>query len=285
MEREVETTAEIFAHYQQSAAGRLRYELAQQNLEDLHDLSRPLRVLDAAGGNGRNTEFLLRQGHTVTLFDSDPEMLQQAHQRLAELNLFERCQLVEGTLEGITELLPAEQFDLILCHHVLEYTDDSLHILKGLQEVAAPAGELSLITLNPVSEVIRAIVFRRDPALARSKLTDLSYDAKWFGQATLYPLDQIIAWAEQSGWSPRDFRAIRVLADYISEEELTEVREQEITLLEEELAGLEPYRRFGRYIQFCFKKRDVTTDGENLMDEDGNASGLGGIGNAYSSRG
>lgn len=254
MERKAETTAEIFARYQRSAAGRLRYRLAQQNIEELHDLSRPLRVLDAAGGNGMNTEFLLHQGHMVTLLDSDPEMLQQAHQRLEELNLFERCQLVEGTLEGITELLPAEHFDLILCHHVLEYTDAGLYILKALQEAAVPAGELSLITLNPVSEVIRAIVFRRDPALARSKLTDMSYDARWFGQATLYPLDQITTWAEQSGWSLQDFRAIRVLADYIPEEELTEVQEQELIRLEKELASLEPYRRFGRYIQFCFKK-------------------------------
>jgi S-adenosylmethionine-dependent methyltransferase len=261
MEKKVETTTQIFARYQQSTAGRLRYELAHQNLKELHDLSRPLQVLDAAGGNGMNTEVFLRQGHTVTLLDSDPEMLQQAHQRLAELNLFERCQLVEGALEGVTELLPPEQFDLILCHHVLEYTDDSLHNLKALQEVAAPAGELSLITLNPVSEVIRAIIFRRDPALARSKLTDLSYDAKWFGQATLYPLEQITAWAEQSGWSLRDFRAIRVLADYIPEEELTEVREQELIRLEKKLAGLEPYRRFGRYIQFCLKKQDAYSSG------------------------
>ena len=261
MERKVETTAQIFARYQHSAAGRLRYELAQQNLEKLHDLSRPLRVLDAAGGNGINTEFLLYQGHTVTLLDSDPEMLRQAHQRLVDLNLLERCQLVEGTLEGVTELLSAEQFDLILCHHVLEYTDDSLHILKALQAVAAPAGELSLITLNPVSEVIRAIVFRQDPALARSKLTELSYDARWFGQAMLYPLEQITAWAEQSGWLLRDFRAIRVLADYIPEEELTEAREQELICLEKELAGLEPYRRFGRYIQFCFRKQDAYSSG------------------------
>jgi S-adenosylmethionine-dependent methyltransferase len=256
MERKVETTAEMFARYQQSTASRLRYELAQHNLEELHDLSRPLRVLDAAAGNGMNTEFLSRQGHTVTLLDSDPEMLQQARHRLTELNLIERCQLVEGTLERTAELLPAKQFDLILCHHALEYTDASLHIFKGFQQVAAPAGELSLITLNPVSEVLRAIVFHRDPALARSKLTDLSYDAKWFGQATLYPLEQITDWAEQSGWSLRDFRAIRVLADYIPEEELTEVRERELTRLEKELASLEPYRRFGRYMQFCFKKTD-----------------------------
>jgi len=149
--------------------------------------------------------------------------------------------------------LPAEQFDLILCHHALEYTDKSPHNLKALQKVSAPAGELSLITLILIREVIRAILFRRDPALAQCKFTDLSYDAKWFGQATLYPWEQITAWADQAGWSLQDFRAIRVLADYIPEKELTEAREQELLRLEKELAGLEPYRRFGRYIQFCFK--------------------------------
>jgi XTP/dITP diphosphohydrolase len=35
MKGKVETTAQIFARYQQSAAGRLRYELAQQNLAKL----------------------------------------------------------------------------------------------------------------------------------------------------------------------------------------------------------------------------------------------------------
>jgi hypothetical protein len=37
---------------------------------------------------------------------------------------------------------------------------------------------------------------------------------------------------------------------------LTEARERELVRLEEELASLEPYRRFGRYIQFCFKKQE-----------------------------
>jgi hypothetical protein len=38
---------------------------------------------------------------------------------------------------------------------------------------------------------------------------------------------------------------------------LTEAREQELLRLEKELAGLEPYRRFGRYIQFCFRRQNA----------------------------
>ena len=251
-------TASALANYQRSVAGRLRYRLAQQNIEQMHNLNRPLRVLDAAGGNGLNTEYYLRQGYSVTIFDSDRAMLDQARRRLGAL--LERCQILEGTLEQIVDYLPAEQFDLILCHHALEYLHDGLHVLKALRKLAAPAGELSLITLNPVSEVIRAVIFRRDAALASSKLTDFQYDARWFGQATLYSLEEVTARAKESGWLLRDFRAIRIFSDYFPEDEMTKDREHELLTLEEELTGLEPYRRIGRYAQFCFEKQGKLFD-------------------------
>ncbi len=256
MSKEAATTAESFARYHDSPASRLRYLQAQHNLSEMHNLRPSLRVLDAAGGNGLNTEYFLREGHVVTLLDSDPKMLQQARARLSEANLLERCRLEQGTLESISDRLAGEQFDLILCHHVLEYTDQAPNILRAFSDLATSAGELSLITLNPVSEVIRAVVFRQDPILARSKLTDMSYDAKWFGQATLYPFEQIAAWSEQGGWTLRDFRAIRVLADYLPQEGLTKEREEELLAAEKEMAGREPYRRIGRYLQFCLVKNE-----------------------------
>jgi len=182
-------------------------------------------------------------------------MLKQAEQRSAEENLLDRCQFVTGAIERAAELLPHEQFDLVLCHHVIEYLRDPCHLFRELHKVCAAAGELSLITLNPVSEAIRAVVFSKNPALAHSRLVDLSYDAKWFGQATLYSLDQILGWAKDTSWTVADFRGIRVLADYIPETEYDDAKEQEALRLEEELACLEPYRRIGRYLQFCFKKQ------------------------------
>ena len=252
MGSEVASRASALSHYQDSLAGRLRYALARQNIEKMHSLSRPLNILDAAGGNGVNTEYFLRLGHSVTLFDSDPGMLEQARRRMD--GFLEKCRIVEGRLEGIVDLIPARKFDLVLCHHVVEYLQDGLRILKSLYELAAPAGELSLITLNPVSEVIRAVIFSQDPALANSRLTDTNYDARWFGQAKLYSLEQVIADAEDAGWRLRDFRAVRVFSDYFPEKEITAEREQELLGLEEKLSGLEPYRRVGRYAQFCFEK-------------------------------
>ena len=248
-----ESTAQRFARYQDSLASRLRYEQAQRNLAELHDLRRPRRVLDAAGGNGLNTEFLLRQGHAVTLLDADPEMLRQARERFGGAGLLGRCEFQEGTLEGMAGILPQGRFDLILCHHAIEYSKSPRQIFAAFRELASAGGEVSLITLNPVSEVIRAAVFRRDAALAREKLGDLRYDARWFGQAMLYPFEQIRAWAEEASLKLADFRALRVLADYIPEEQAAGQADA-VLALEHDLAAREPYRRFGRYLQFCLKR-------------------------------
>jgi S-adenosylmethionine-dependent methyltransferase len=250
-----QTTAATFAGYQKSVTGHMRYVLAQYNMMRLHSLARPLRVLDAAGGNGVNTRWLARQGHAVTLLDSDPAMLKQAEQQLREGGVLDRCDIVEGTLEDAPQLLRAREFELVLCHHIIEYLKDPSQLFAAMHQVSCGTAELSLITLNPVSETIRAIMFRRDPKLAHSKLIDQSYDAKWFGQGTLYSSDQLVSWGRQVGWQLVDFRGVRVLADYIPDSEYDDTKEQEAILLEQELSGLEPYRRIGRYLQFCFTKQ------------------------------
>jgi S-adenosylmethionine-dependent methyltransferase len=257
MQKDDQTTAAVFAGYQKSVTGRMRYVLAQRNIMELHSLDRPLEVLDAAGGNGINAQWLASQGHSVTLLDTDPAMLSQAKQQLEKEGLFSRCRIVEGTLESAPDLLPAGRFDLVLCHHIIEYLKNPYELFTAMHKVSNDRGELSLITLNPVSETIRAIIFRRDPTLARSKLVDQSFDAKWFGKARLYDYDQIVAWGEESGWRLIDFRAVRVLADYISDDEYDEAKEQEAISLEKELSGLEPYRRIGRYLQFSFRKQSL----------------------------
>ncbi len=248
------SAAQVYLDYQRSESGQLRYRLAQRNMEKLHQLDVPKVILDAAGGNGFISEFLLRRGHTVTLFDSDVEMLKQSRQRLADADLLARCRLVEGNLDHLSLLFPADYFDLIVAHHILEYLPDVPAVIKSLYALAKKGGEFSLITLNPVSEVIRSIIFQQEPLTAQSKLTDLSFDSKWFGQATLYPMDQILIWATKAGWSLNDFRGIRILADYLPAASLTETKANDLIALEERVASLEPYRRFGRYLQFAFQK-------------------------------
>src|SRR5258708_1346113 len=248
------TTASIFADYQMLPTGRMRYTLAQKNLSEMHDLTRPRSVLDAAGGNGLYTGWLRRSGHAVTLLDQDSEMLDQGRARMSNSGFQSRCRFLQSRIEDADRAVGSNRFDLIVCHHIIEYLDDPKETLHVLQRVATAGGELSLVTLNPVSEVIRAMVFRHDGALALSKLRSLDYDAKWFGKAKLYSHEQVAQWAAQAGWVLQEFRAIRVLADYIPDAEYDDARERQVNELEIALSNIEPYRRIGRYLQFCFKK-------------------------------
>jgi S-adenosylmethionine-dependent methyltransferase len=250
-----QSIASAFLGYQRSTAGRLRYEQAHRNLRKLHALDQPLRALDAGGGNGTNTAFLLDGGHKVTLYDANPEMISQVRERLSATASREACRLVEGRLEDIGSHLAGELFDLIVCHHVIEYVPDVPALIRALHGLAAPGAELSLITLNPVSEVVRAIVFQQDAAQACAKLENLEYDARWFGQARLYPWEQIVAWADAAGWSLHDYRGIRVLADYVLKADAMGPVPGAVCAMEDAMAGREPYRRFGRYFQFCFRRR------------------------------
>src|SRR5262249_10511015 len=130
-----------------------------------------------------------------------------------------RIRDVEGGLEGIGALLPSQTVDLVVWHHALGDVADGVGVRKRVYPLASRDGQVSLITLNPVSEAVRAAVFQRDASAALSKLDDLRYDAKWFGNAHLYPLEDILARAADAGWTLRDFRGIRVLSDYVPDAE------------------------------------------------------------------
>jgi S-adenosylmethionine-dependent methyltransferase len=255
-DQDATATAEAFARYQESFAAHLRYIQAQRQLAVFFDLGSPLRVLDGAGGNGLNAAFLVASGHEVTVVDANPEMLRKAEERLAPLGRPDRWRLIQGRIEEpIPELARGAPFSVILLHHVLEYLRSPASALAALGRLAVAGAGLSVITLNPVSEVIRAVVFRGDPALAERRLADLSYDARWFGQATLYPMEQIIRWASEGGWHLQEYRGIRVLADYLSAPPPTPEMAQATVSLEEHLEARDPFRSFGRYLHFHFVRQ------------------------------
>jgi S-adenosylmethionine-dependent methyltransferase len=245
-------TVSVYKEYQKTPSSRLRYRLAIEGIARLHDIRPGLRVLDAAGGNGLAAEYFLVNGHDVTLLDINPAMVEEAQSRLNAAGLMDRCKLVVGALSAAPDLLSSSFYDLVLLHHVIEYVNDVPSILAGLRRLVRRGAELSLITLNPVSEVLRAVFFQHDAAAARLKLTDLRYDARWFGEARLYERDQLLGWAEGAGWRLKDFRGIRVLSDYVPDETIHPGLEADLVKLEIELGGRDPYRLFGRYLQFAF---------------------------------
>ena len=120
-----------YAAYLETPEGRLRLDLAFANLlEFLPQATQPLQALDLGCGTGANALRLARLGHHVTLLDSSLQMLDFAKRAVQEAGVTERITLKHGDAAQLANLLPAESFDVILCHNILEYVDDPCAVLR-----------------------------------------------------------------------------------------------------------------------------------------------------------
>ena len=95
---------------------KLKYKLVQTNLAK-HLGQGQMRILDAGGGNGLDSIPFATQGHFVNIVDYSQEML-------SDIQAQERVTTHFADVREISSLFPDSQFDLILCHNVLQYIED-----------------------------------------------------------------------------------------------------------------------------------------------------------------
>jgi len=125
-----------------TSKGRLRHQVLLHYLSELINTSVPYNVLDAGGGTGMMSLEFAQAGHNVTLCDGSVEVLDIAKQRLADAT--NAC--VEHI--DILSLNYPQQFDLILCHAVLEWVQEPLVIIDKLFTQLREGGRLSLSFFN-----------------------------------------------------------------------------------------------------------------------------------------
>jgi S-adenosylmethionine-dependent methyltransferase len=151
-----------------SVKGRVRtYVMHQQLLENLPPP--PATVLDVGGGAGHQSFPLAQIGYEVTLLDLSAAMLDKARQRLGRLPLEvqRRVTFVQGDGENADEKLHGRRFDVVLCHGVLGYLEESDSMMSQLSQCAADGGIVSVMTGNAHAMAVRPALERRwDDALA-----------------------------------------------------------------------------------------------------------------------
>jgi S-adenosylmethionine-dependent methyltransferase len=97
------------------------------------------RILDVGGGDGGDAIPLALAGHRVTVLDPSTPMLRQLARDAADAGATSRVVGLQGDVASIPTL-GLQNFDLVLCHFVLQYFDDLDGPLALLAGAVRPGG-------------------------------------------------------------------------------------------------------------------------------------------------
>ncbi|GAA4992139.1 methyltransferase domain-containing protein [Kineococcus glutinatus] len=156
--------------------GRLRYRVVDHTLARVCRTvsGRPLRVLDAGGGDGSDAVALARRGCRVTVLDTSTRMLERARAAAAAAGVADRVRTVDADLEDLRALADLTDhraggsgtFDLVLCHDVLQHRPGGEEQVRAdvatLVSSVRPGGCVSLLASNPAGDVLAAVARRHD---------------------------------------------------------------------------------------------------------------------------
>tara|TARA_R110002167_G_scaffold84690_2_gene230142 strand:+ start:178 stop:942 length:765 start_codon:yes stop_codon:yes gene_type:complete len=229
-----------------STKGRLRHELLVHHLHNyISDKSMPLEVLDAGGGTGVMTEVMLGLGHKVTLSDMSSEVLSIAKQKLGEnINLD-----IQHT--DILSLSNNKQFDLVVCHAVLEWLQDPFEVIDKLVDLVKPGGHLSLSFFNHDAQLFGNMLYGNfdyvEQGMTTKNIVRLSPKNPQKPKVIVSQLESLpVKIIKQAG--------IRCFHDYLKQPEKQISEYEQLKQLEIQYGSTEPYLWLGKYFLIIAQK-------------------------------
>ncbi|MGA9508046.1 MAG: methyltransferase domain-containing protein [Candidatus Sulfotelmatobacter sp.] len=248
--------AEKYAAYLETPEGRLRSDVAFENLQAFLPRSpaeKSLCALDLGCGTGATAVRLARLGIHVTLLDSSQAMLEIAKRTVQEAGVADKVVLKRGDALRLTNLFPDASFDVILCHNLLEYLDAPISVLCGAARALRDSSAiLSILVRNRAGEVFKAAIQAGDLAVAENNLAaEWVQESLYGGRVRLFTSDRLRAMLTEASLATIAERGVRVLADYLPSRISRRSDYERILALERKLSSLPEYFAVARYTQ-CF---------------------------------
>lgn len=208
------------------------------------DSGRPLRILDIGAGLSQLSIRLAKQGHRVTVNDISAEMLRIAKGEAKDEGVLDQIEWHHCPLQ--TYLKEVEgQFDLIMCHAVVEWLAEPESLLPLLKQGLGPGGSLSFTYYNRHSLEYRNLIRGNFNLLKQERFVPDP------GSLTpgnpLYP-SQVDQWVEASGFRVQVQSGIRVFHDYVTTARGGNTVTGDVIEMELRYSQREPYLWLGRYI-------------------------------------
>lgn len=211
------------------------------------------RILDAGGGQGQFSLQLAQAGHQVVICDISVEMLKLAAEQVKALGVEDKVILVHCAVQDLSLHLQPQQFDMVICHAVMEWLHEPQTLLPCLLAHLKPQAYLSLTFYN-----LHSLVYKNLLRTNFKKILDKDYSGSRGSLTPINPLEpqQVLGWIAQLPLSVLAHSGIRVFHDYIFNEEHRKREPATLLQLELELSHQEPYRSMGRYVHLLMRKID-----------------------------
>lgn len=215
--------------------------------------NRPWRILDAGGGQGQFSLRLAKAGHQVVICDISAEMLKLAEEQVIATGLGENVQLIHCALQDLPQQLTPDdqQFDLVICHAVMEWMQEPKTLLPCLLQHIKPGGFLSLTFYN-----LHSLIYKNLLRTNFKKIITQDYAGSKGSLTPINPLDPqvVMGWIAELPLKILAHSGIRVFHDYIFNEEHRARAPGQLVDMELQFSTTEPYRSLGRYQHLLVKK-------------------------------
>jgi S-adenosylmethionine-dependent methyltransferase len=229
-----------------STKGRLRHELLIHHLHDCLPLSdTSLDILDAGGGTGVMTQAMLDLGHRVTLSDISLEVLSIAKHKLGN-NINLDIQHMD-----ILSLSTQKQYDLVVCHAVLEWLQSPFEVMRKLVGLVKPGGYLSLSFFNHDAQLFGNMLYGNfdyvEQGMTSKNIVRLSPKNPQKPKVILSQLESLpVQVIKKAG--------IRCFHDYLKQPEKQTSEYEQLKQLEMQYGSTEPYLWLGKYFLIISQK-------------------------------
>lgn len=228
-----------------STKGQLRHELFIYHLNQVVNLNdRVLSVLDAGGGTGMMSKAMAGLGHQVTLSDISAETLS-----IAKTKFSQREQITFLHQDILS--LPSTQYDLVICHAVLEWLSEPVAVIKKLVSLVKTGGYLSLSFFNQDAQRFSNIFY--------GNFDYVEQGMKVKNQVRLSPNNpqkpqDIIALLNMLPIQIERQTGIRCFHDYLKDNSMQESHFEQLKRLEIQYGDQHPYLWIGKYFMIIARK-------------------------------
>lgn len=224
-----------------STKGRLRHELLLAHLNQHTNLeSDLLSVLDAGGGTGVMTESLIEMGHKVTLTDISDEALGQAKVRIKPA-VQSQLEFIHGDILSLHE---SQQYDLVICHAVLEWVNDWQAVINKLLALVKPKGMLSLSFFNRDAQLFGNMCYGNFDYVEQGM--QVKNRVRLTPNKPIKPKD-VLNFLYSKPLEIKHQAGIRCFHDYMRDLDKQEKHYAQLKALELEYGSQEPYKWLGKY--------------------------------------